>query len=314
MVAPSNSRHSLIFVMGPTASGKSQWALNLAKKFNGVIFNCDSVQLYKSVHIGSAKPTQEEMEQAPHYLYDIVDEGVEITAGEYSRIFYQTLQKIPETIPIFVVGGTGFYFLAIEKGMYGISRTNENIKNQVEQEMSEPDGPQKLYSELLKKDPAYAAKISKNDHYRIGRAVEILRSENKTVTEVQSEFELKKTLNEKNILKIGLHWERDLLKERIRQRVGEMLSHGLVEEVQSLLNKNLKDWAPMKSVGYRETVEFLDDNRSVDWLKEEIYIHTCQLAKKQKTWFKKDSQIHWFEGADEYKKAENIVHFFLRKS
>ena len=122
----------MIFVVGATATGKSEWALRLAQEFNGVIVNCDSVQLYKKLDIGSAKPSREEQALVPHYLLDYVSPPEEMTAGNYCRDFYETLKSIPEEKPVFVVGGTGFYFMAIEKGMYTVIPVPPEIQQQVE--------------------------------------------------------------------------------------------------------------------------------------------------------------------------------------
>src|SRR6185312_163592 len=180
----------VVFVVGTTASGKSDLALKLAQKFSGAIINCDSIQLYQNLNIGSAKPTQEERALVPHFLFDVVPEGQEITAGQYVKLCEETLKKIEKQFPVaFVVGGTGFYFQALEKGMYPTGHADEAMKQQVEEELSTPDGALQLYEELKAKDPIAAQRIFPNDHYRLGRAIELMRVHGKSLTEVQAQFE-----------------------------------------------------------------------------------------------------------------------------
>ncbi len=284
-----------VFVQGPTASGKSQLAIDLALENNGVIFNCDSVQLYKKVDIGAAKPSLEERRQVPHYLFDVVSPPDVMTAGQYREIFMETLQKIPEDKTIFVVGGTGFYFLALEKGLFEIDELSVEDKLQVEKELNTPGGPEKLLEEVRRQDPEHAQKLHINDTYRIGRAVEILRANpSRTIGDMFEQKKQSKGL-EGEIKKIGLKWEPANLENRIRARTRKMLQMGLIEETQGLLQEGLEDWAPLKSVGYKETVQFLKAELSRDELEEKITVSTRQLAKKQRTWFQRDKEVHWLQ-------------------
>lgn len=301
----------VIFVVGSTASGKSDWALRLAEEFHGVIVNCDSVQVYKHLDIGAAKPTKEEQARVPHYLLDYVLPPQEMTAGQYERDFHECLKSLPDDKPIFVVGGTGFYFMAIEKGMYPVLPVPAEIQKQVLDEMAEAGGPERLHAELLQADPVYGAKIALADHYRIGRAIELIRSHGKTLTQIQAEFEQTREKFPYPLLKIGPDWEREVLRTRIRERTGKMLSTGLIEEVQGLLDKGLAEWAPLSSVGYKETLQFLRGEISREALMEEITKNTQQLAKRQKTWFQRDKEIHWLSGATGFPEARALVEKFL---
>lgn len=286
----------VIFIVGPTASGKSGLALSLAKKFSGAIVNCDSIQLYQKVDIGSAKPTHDEMKMVPHVLFDFVSPPDEITAGEYSRLFFSKLEELERKFPyVFVVGGTGFYFQAIEKGMFPIGATDESVKEQVLIEMSEPGGPARLFSELRSRDPEKADKISPNDHYRLGRAIEMIRAHGRSVTEIEEEFRKFQAPFPYPLLKIGIKIDREILRERVRLRTQEMLDRDWVGEVQDLLDEGLKDWAPLSSVGYREIVQFLEQksDKNLKNLEDLIIQSTMQLAKKQRTWFQRDPGIHW---------------------
>ncbi|MFN8792109.1 MAG: tRNA (adenosine(37)-N6)-dimethylallyltransferase MiaA [Bdellovibrionales bacterium] len=289
---------NFIFVVGPTASGKSQLALELAERAGGVIFNCDSVQLYQKVAIGAAKPSLEDFKRVPHYLWDVVPPPQVMTAGEYRRIFLETLETIPADVPIFVVGGTGFYFLALEKGLFEIEEPSESEKKEIEDELARPGGPEKLWAELQARDPGHAQKLHIHDTYRLGRAIEILRANpGRTVADLFSQKQSSQGL-EGSIFKLGLKWEAAPLEARIRERTRQMLELGLIEETGALLEENLEDWAPLKSVGYKETVQFLKGALNRSELEEQIVIATRQLAKKQRTWFQRDSSIQWWEGTD----------------
>jgi tRNA dimethylallyltransferase len=284
-----------IFVVGPTASGKSDWALEQAKKNNGVIFNCDSVQLYQEVNIGSAKPSDEERARVPHHLIDVVAPPNEITSGDYRDLFLEELKKIPEATPVYVVGGTGFYFLALEKGLYEIEEASAELKAEIEEQAKTPTGIEKFLEEIRAQDPTHAEKLHLNDHYRITRAVEILRSNpNQTITQIAEAKKQAKGLDGE-IQKVGIRWSAADLESRIRQRTQKMLRAGLIEETQSLLERGLENWSPLKSVGYKEVVQFLKGQIPREQLEEQIVVATRQLAKKQRTWFQRDQQIQWIE-------------------
>lgn len=287
----------IIFIVGPTASGKSEKALALAKQTQAAIFNCDSIQMYQQLNIGSAKPSQFDFESVPHFLFDIVPLGEEITAGEYRRIFFETVEKVKDQFStIIVVGGTGFYFQALEKGMYSIGAANEEIKNQVEAELGVPGGAVRLQLELMEKDPELGEKIALADHYRLGRAIEIIRAHGRSVTEIKRDFDLQSNPFPYPLIKKGIQISKEELIPRVRLRTEKMLKAGLLNEVQSLLDQGLENWSPLSSVGYRECVDFLKGRiRSEHELAEKIIMNTMRLAKKQKTWFRRDPQIEWIE-------------------
>ena len=309
----SENKRPVIFVVGTTASGKTDWSLKLAQEFNGVIFNCDSVQLYQRLDIGAAKPTLEERALVPHYLLDYVAPPQEMTAGQYTRDFYAQMESLPGTNPVFVVGGTGFYFMAIEKGMYPVVRVSEELQKAVLAEMQAEGGPEKLHRELAEIDPEYAAKIHLADHYRLGRAIELVRSEGRSVTAIQKEFSESQSTFPYPLLKIGPTWDREVLKERIALRTQKMLDADLITEVQTLLDEGLESWAPLSSVGYKETLDFLKGRIPREELFEQITTNTRQLAKKQRTWFQRDKAIHWAPGDTGFAETRLKVETFLAK-
>jgi tRNA dimethylallyltransferase len=299
----SLEKQKVVFVVGSTASGKSDWALKLAKKYSGSIVNIDSVQFYEGLVVGSAAPSESEKKEVPHYLYNYIQAPHEMTAGEFLRDFYSLLEKPDLKFPLFIVGGTGFYIQALEKGMFNIPEVSPEMKQQIEQEIVE-FGTQKAYAELLAFDPS--TKVHANDAYRIGRALEVKRSFGKTMSELQAEFvsdEATQKFQLKNpYLKIGRLLSKDLLQTRVCRRTELMLKSGIIGEVQAFLKLGFDDWAPLKSVGYFQVLQFLKNEshqifeKSLQNLAEEISQSTMKLIKKQKTWFKRDQTILWSDG------------------
>lgn len=337
----------VIFIVGPTASGKSKLAIDLClflKKhaqenpqslaLNSknptpyYIVNADSIQLYQELDIGSAKPTPEEQSLVPHLLFDQVKPLDEVTAGKYEKWFFATLAQLPPESVVFVVGGTGFYFQALEKGMFEIGASNEQVKAQVEQELKQVGGPERLFAELKSMDPQTAEKISMNDHYRLGRFVEIIRSHGLPVSQLQENLKLKQRPFPYPLLKLGIWMERDQLEPIVKVRTEKMLQAGWLTEVKNIIKKYPQAvtaegvWAPLESVGYYQVLEFLQQQKLLEdsieassvrlshftkeqlqALSQSINTATLQLTKKQRTWFKRDKDIHWL--ADSYEQNLN---------
>ncbi len=299
MAALTNLNKHVVFVVGPTAAGKSHWALEQAKKYpDSCIVNCDSVQIYKHLDIGSSKPSADELKIRPHYLYSEIAFPETVTAGQYERLFFNLLESIPEK-EIFVVGGTGFYFQAIERGMYPVSVIKEEVKTEFEQLVADK-GFEYLYQWIEKNDPEFARKISVNDHYRIERSYQLMRSEAKPMTQIQKEFSEAQRPFPYPLTKIGITEEKEILRDMVSLRTKKMLQQGLVEEVKHLLEKGMGDWDPMSSVGYKETIQWLQAPKVSDLfsLEAEICVSTMQLIKKQKTWFQRDKSIRWLRRDD----------------
>lgn len=313
--------------MGTTASGKSEMSLAWAELFSGSILNCDSVQVYKGLDIGAAKPTPDEMLRVPHSLFSFVEKGRSLTTGEYRRAYFQKLTELKPEAPIFVVGGSGFYFQALEKGMYPLRKGNPEVAQQIDLEMSTSHGREALLIEFQTKDPVAAARIHVNDVYRLGRAMEIIRTEGRSLTEIQSEFQQQGQIYPYPFLKIGITWSKEKLKERVVRRVDLMFESGLLREVYGLLKEGLENWRPLKSVGYKECVDFLKSPDGIAFyesgdlpkpqspclmpLKSLIQQNTMALAKKQKTWFQRDPDIHWVDGETGFPQATELVKGFV---
>ncbi len=289
----------LIFLSGPTASGKSALAIKLAQKFKGVIFNCDSVQVYKELNVGAAKPTPQEFSQVPHYLFNIAAAPTVITAAQYLQKVIDELNQISVDVPIFVVGGTGFYFLALEKGLYEIPKTPTELKQSLLDELQKNGGKTDLFwNEILSRDPEWAKKNHPNDEYRILRAMEILRNNDLNITQLKQKKSLA-TSSLGQIFKIHLKYDPKLLEERIRRRTKKMLTDGLLQETQNLMDLGLSDWAPLNSVGYFQAQQYLRKPSTLQELEDQITVATRQLAKKQRTWFQRDLENHFLDGSSD---------------
>lgn len=284
------STKKVVFVVGPTAGGKSAEALEAALKANGSIINIDSVQFYQGLEVGSAAPTPEEKTQVPHHLYSYVQAPDEMTAGKYVADFYKLLEQPDLKFPLFIVGGTGFYIQALEKGLYDIQPIPEEIRLQIETELIEK-GAETLYEELKQKDPL--TQIHMNDHYRLVRALEIIRTTGKTPSKMKIEQEYKQNQFPFAYLKVGFSFEKEIFLDRVKARTAAMIRNGMIEETEFFLKHNFSRWAPLSSVGFKETVQFLQENKTTDWLNENIVLSTMKLIKKQKTWFKRDGAILW---------------------
>lgn len=314
-------RPLVVFVVGPTASGKSDFAVEAALRFGGEILNTDSVQIFASVDIGTAKPSEAERKGVPHHLLGVVPEGEPCTAGDFRR---RALEVITHgaargQMLFFAVGGSGFYIQALEKGMYPVPEVpdfiHETMLRDGERLAEDPGHRERLHAELASRDPESAREISPNDTYRLLRALEINRTlqaeiqgsasgtmsnaRDRTWSGIRRRFEeAGGEARPFDVLKIGLERERTVLRTSVESRVRRMLDRGLIEEVRALRARGLGAWAPMASVGYKETQDHLDGQLSRAALEDAIVTHTMQLAKRQMTWFRRDSGVTWFR-ADE---------------
>jgi tRNA dimethylallyltransferase len=285
----STKKQKCIFVLGATASGKSSWALEQAEKHGGSVVNIDSIQFYEGLLVGSAAPTEQEKKRVPHYLYSYVTAPEEMTAGKYLKDFYKLIDGGVK-FPLFIVGGTGFYIQALEKGMFNIEPVPAEFRKRIEQELHEL-GPSALYEELKNKDPQ--TKIHINDHYRLVRAIEIIRFTGQVPSQLVNKAQNKKNEFPFSYIKVGFDFEKKEFEKRIALRTKKMVEGGIIEEVKHVCDLGFSDWAPLYSVGYRETLQFLAEGKNKDWLFETINQSTLQLIKKQKTWFKRDEAILW---------------------
>jgi len=273
---------SLIVIVGPTASGKSRFALSLAKELDGEIVGCDSVQLYRLFDIGSAKATHQERQNIPHHLIDKFSCCHDFDAGQYRQLAREVIANIQGRgkIPI-VVGGTGLYLRALlDDRWHHNAPKDEQLRKQLEKGRTE-----ELYEELSRMDPERAGELHSHDRFRVIRALELNKILRKPVKTWQNEQVVEPTPFRSYI--IHLQPSRATLHKNIEERVQSMLSKGLLDEVRDLLREGCKDTKPMQSIGYKQAISYLSGNLSYRDLSKKIVIATRQYAKHQTTWFKK---------------------------
>lgn len=295
----------VIVICGPTASGKTALSIELAKKINGEIISSDSMQIYKDMNIGTAKPTQEEMQGIQHYLLDFVEPNKRYSVAEYKKDAENAIEKILSKgkIPI-VVGGTGLY---VDSLIYGIEyqdiKLDEEYRKELEKRV-EAEGLEELYNEAQKIDPQSIEKISRNDKKRILRILEIYKATGKNKTE--QEIESRKNGVKYDYKVFAINMEREKLYERINMRVDIMIENGLIEEVENLLEKYNEFPTAMQGLGYKEVVEYLQGKISKEEMIEKIKRETRRYAKRQLTWFRKNKQTIWI-GPHDLQKILNEI-------
>ena len=292
----------VIVICGPTASGKTALSIELAKRINGEIISADSMQIYKDMNIGAAKPTQEEMQGIKHYLLDFVSPEVRYSVADFKENAEKAIKEIwgKGKTPI-VVGGTGLYvnslIYAIE---YSKTEFNEEYRKELEK-LCEEKGLEYLYDEAMKIDPEAMKIISKNDKKRIMRVLEIYKETGKTKTEQEKESR-KEVMYDYHVF--ALNMDREILYDRINKRVDLMLEQGLIEEVKALLEKYKDFPTAMQGLGYKEVKDYLESIMTYDEMVGKIKMETRRYAKRQITWFKKNKETIWLDALEE--KEKNI--------
>lgn len=288
----------LIVLSGPTATGKTDISLELAGKFGGDIVNFDSLLLYKEINIGTAKPTAEEQAQIPHHMIGVRSISEPMNAADYARDALPVInQLLKQKKKVYLVGGSGFYLQALLKGMYDSPTTPKEVQEHSER-IYKDEGIAPFLSLLKEKDPESFARYHANDHYRIRRAVEHWWTKG---TKLSDERTKKDSVNEElSSTSIHgwdiLHLHLDLPKEEhlkiIQARTQRMLDQGLYEEVKDLLQKGFTGLEkPLQSIGYKEILDYhFGVFKDLNECRERIVISTRQLAKSQRTWFKRDDK------------------------
>ena len=287
----------IIVVAGPTASGKSDFALRLAQKFDGELICSDSMQVYRKFDIGTAKPTTSEQKLVPHHQLDLIDPDGNYSAGKYERETSKIIRQIQQRghLPI-LVGGTGLYYRAL---MYGISNIPK-IPEKTRQELinlQEEHGTSYCWEQLQRYDPQTAKRLHPNDTSRIMRSLEVVQATGTSIVDFQQQQPF--TEARYPVLAVAYEWERSVLYERINQRTHKMLKSGWIEEVEILLESYAPDLKPLQAIGYREIVEHLQDKLKWEALVKNIQKRTRQYAKRQMTWFRKEAKIAWYNPHDE---------------
>lgn len=297
---------TVIVIGGPTASGKSGLAIELAKKINGEIISADSMQIYKDMNIGTAKVTEAEKQGIQHYMLDIVSPEERYSVSAYKKEAEETIEKILKKgkIPI-IVGGTGLY---IESLIYGIEFQEEEVDEEYRQklnEIAEREGLEKLYNEAKKIDSQAMEKISINDRKRIIRVLEIYHKTGKTKTEQEIESRANEVKYNYKLFAIAV--DRSKLYEKIEKRVDKMLEEGLIEEVESIKKKYNKFPTAMQGLGYKEVVEYLENKITKEEMIEKLKKETRHYAKRQLTWFRKYKELTWLDGENGIEENIQII-------
>lgn len=283
----------LIVLTGPTAVGKTKLSIALAKAVGGEIISADSMQVYKSMDIGSAKIRPEEMDGIPHYLVDVLEPSEEFHIVRFQQMAKEALEKIYANghIPI-LVGGTGFYIQAIVKDI-DFTKNEENTEIRAKWEQFAKDhGAEALHEELGKVDPKSAETIPAGNVKRVVRALEFYELSGSPISEHNEEQKAKESPYQFAYFVLNDH--RELLYERIEKRIDEMLEEGLIDEVKGLKERGFtKDMVSMQGLGYKEILDYLDGNLT---LEEAVYIlkrDTRHFAKRQLTWFRREPEVSW---------------------
>lgn len=293
----------LIVICGPTATGKSKLALELARRFETVIISADSRQIYQEFDIGTAKPSLAERQLIPHYLIDICHPTEVLTLAQYQQQAQALIAHPPQrrqaasvAPPTFLVGGTGLYIKAIVRGL-----KIPNIPPHPELRLQLKSlGCRQLHKFLTQVDPVAASKIHINDEVRILRALEVFYVTGLPISEQQGEAP-----PDYPILQIGLDCEPEILKQRIEWRTEQMLEMGLIEEVKKLTQKYGWNLPLLNTLGYGEIKQYCAGDCSLLEAQKAITLHTSQFAKRQRTWFRAVPEIKWFD-ANSYQLADLV--------
>ncbi len=302
----------LVAIIGPTSTGKSTLAIELARKFGGEVVSADSRQVYRYLDIGTAKPTHDELLLVPHHLIDIIDPGDDFSLAQYQALAYQTIEEIQERdrLPL-LVGGSGLYVWAVLEG-WKIPEVPPDLELRRRFEERAAGGKtDELYRELIEVDPAAAQKIDRRNVRRLIRALEVIRSAGAPFSKLQG-----KDAPPFDILIIGLTADREELYRRVDARVDRMMEMGLVGEVKKLMemgyNLNLPS---MSGIGYKQIGMFLNSEITLEEATIKMKTETHRLVRRQYNWFRlKDKRIHWFDIQQEFEpEVLKLVAGFVNK-
>ena len=296
-----NSR-MLICVVGPTAIGKTALAIKIANAFSTDIISADSRQFYKEMSIGTATPSDEELRAAKHHFIQNISIFNDYSVGDFERDALVCLENIfKNNLVAVMVGGSGLYIDAVVKGLDKFPEVSPEIRDQLNTELYE-NGIESLQKELKQKDPTYDEKVDIHNPHRLVRALEICRDSGQPYS---SFLKKERTKRDFETIFIGLTAEREIIYDRINERVDKMIQNGLLEEAENLyLHKELN---ALQTVGYRELFDFFDEKLTKEEAISEIKKNTRRFSKRQKTWFKKNESIHWFDYLTDFETIRDFI-------
>jgi tRNA dimethylallyltransferase len=292
------NRTRLIIILGPTAAGKSKTALELARRFDGEIISADSMQVYRHMDIGTAKPSSEERARVTHHLIDVVDPDGQFNAAMFLELAVKAIDDIrSRNRNVFVVGGTGLYIRVLTGGLIEGPGPSPGFRERLNSEMT-LYGKAYLYEMLKDLDEEAAKRLHPNDSARIIRALETIELTGSSITAMQCQHGFRQ--RRYNYVKIGLNLPREELYRRIGERCREMMGQGFVEETRKLLEMGCGEGLkPMQALGYRHIVQHLKGLLGLEEALEKVRTDTRHYAKRQLTWFCRDSEIEWHRPQDE---------------
>ncbi len=285
---------NIVCVVGPTASGKTAYAIEIAKQRDGEIVSCDSMQIYRYMNIGTAKATDEEQKEVPHHMIDFVHPNTDYSVADYAEDAKKCIEDILKRgkLPV-ICGGTGLYLDAVVKGIEFSEEKRDDAYREYLWSVAENQGADAVFGLLKEKDPVEAEKVHPNNVKRVIRALEICKTTGMTKTEADK---LAVVGSQYNAELIGLLMDREHLYERINKRVDIMMEQGLIEEVKALLDMGIRrDSTAMQAIGYKEIVTHLDGNCTLKEAIDKIKQESRRYAKRQMTWFKRNPDINWIE-------------------
>lgn len=283
----------IIVVAGPTAVGKTEYAIRIAEQFNGEIVSCDSMQLYKYMDIGSAKPTPEEQARAKHYLIDEIDPRDEFSVAIYQKMAKKYIKEIfaKGKTPI-IAGGTGLYLNSLIYNMDFASPVHDNQLRNKYYKMAEEEGRQAVHDILKEKAPEIAQRIHPNNVKKVIRALETVETDGENIKDFAA---VKEKCKDYDCLMLCLNRDREELYDRINRRVDMLVDMGLLDEVKSLMDMGFTtDNIAMKGIGYKEIIDYFNGEYDLDTALELVKRNTRRYAKRQITWFKRYDDMKWF--------------------
>ena len=307
--APQSDKPRCIIIAGPTATGKTALSVSLAQDFDGEIVNADSMQVYRGMDIGTAKPTYEEQKGIPHHLLNVVNPDEGFNAARYRSMALPVVSDIvSRQKACFVTGGTGLYIKSLTKGLFHCPPSDMEFRDTLNRQC-ETDGLHVLFEKIEHLDPESAKKIHPNDKLRIIRALEIAHLTDHRPSELIKNHNFSDT--PLNTLKICLDSDREELYRRINQRSLDMITNGLAEETENLLKKGYSpELKPMQSIGYIHMVNHLQGKWSLEETIHNIQRDTRRYAKRQFTWFRGDPEYVWV-GSEDWGRIQKNVKAFL---
>lgn len=302
-------KKKIIIIVGPTAVGKTKYAIEVAKKFDGEIISADSMQLYKYMDIGSAKPTAAEMNEAKHYLVDEIDPRDEFSVAIYQKLAKGYISQVINAgkLPI-ISGGTGLYVNSLIYDMdFSVMPKQSTYRQELEKE-AETFGNEFIHNKLKQLDPFAADRIHPNNTKKVIRALEVVQTSGAGIKGFEQSFI--KT-NDYDYLLIGLNRDREELYQRIDLRVDLLIEAGLVDEIKRLLNLGLTESnISMKGIGYKEIIGYLNGEYSLDHAIYLVKRNTRHYAKRQLTWFRRYPDIKWFDLSDYESEMQSLLDIF----